>query len=75
MHRRSRAHTITHPGTTNASAYASNGTHSPKRDDGISAPDQRFTLSVLSMKRATLSCSCFSDGRCAYTMCPDGYHE
>src|SRR4029079_13780963 len=29
------------------------------------------TLSVLSMNAATLSCSCLSDSRCAYTMWPD----
>src|SRR5690348_8006570 len=31
-----------------------------------------FWLSVLSMNFATLSCSAFSDGVCAYTMWPDG---
>ena len=29
-------------------------------------------LSVALMNAATLSCSCCSDGMCAYTMCPDG---
>ena len=31
-----------------------------------------FWLSVPSMNLATLSCSAFSDGSCAYTMWPDG---
>lgn len=31
-----------------------------------------FWLLVESMNAAASSCSFFSDGRCAYTMCPDG---
>ncbi len=34
---------------------------------------QCATLSVCRMKPATLSCNAFSEGSCAYTMCPDGY--
>lgn len=48
----------------------------PHRPAAARQPTQAgyLTLSVCPMKRATLSCSCFSDASCAYTMCPDGYH-
>jgi len=55
-----------------------------EKNDGICIPPFRraktlgnrylaaFWLSVLWMNFATLSCSAFSDGVCAYTMWPDG---
>ena len=54
--------------TPDRQAHAAPQARHPQFDYFVATAE---TLLVLSMNVATLSCSSFSDGRCAYTMWPD----